>query len=440
MRVPSRVMRRRILARIFMLDLASLTVGLAAASVYTFGTVLPWTAGIEFFRPGQSIFPLIAVMTAGLALGSFISSSSWGSGMPRPTYGRAVSNVTSMVVVVALAEFFIRDQFYYSRTYVAATAVVTFAAALVHRAVARARPWNEPVALVTHEKRLIEDLHGAPHITVVDVLDPESHAPPPPLPHGTTIALDLRAVLSDPMAQFVSSSNIAGYRIRPLVDVYEEHTGRLAIVHLAEGWELQTPVTAARQFQIAKRGADVVLTVLAVPLALALGLLVGIAIRLDSKGKAIFTQKRVGRGGRHFTLYKFRTMVDGADGNGAQFAMVGDERLTRVGRFLRKVRMDELPQLWNVLKGDLSLVGPRPEQPEFVEIFARSIPFYEHRHLIRPGLTGWAQVNYGYADDEADTIEKLTFDLYYVKHMSPWLDLNIFGRSVWTVLSGFGAQ
>jgi hypothetical protein len=100
------------------------------------------------------------------------------------------------------------------------------------------------VALITHEKKLIDDLHGAPHITVVDVLDPESHAPPPPLPRGTTLALDLRAVLSDPMAQFISSSNLAGYRIRPLVDVYEEHTGRLAIVHLAEGWELQTPVQA----------------------------------------------------------------------------------------------------------------------------------------------------------------------------------------------------
>ena len=102
--------------------------------------------------------------------------------------------------------------------------------------------------------------------------------------------------------------------------------------------------------------------------------------------------------------------------------------------------MDELPQLWNVLKGDLSLVGPRPEQPVFVEQFSASIPFYDHRHLIRPGLTGWAQVNYGYADDEADTIEKLTFDLYYVKHMSPWVDLNVLGRSIWTVISGFGAQ
>ena len=426
--------------RIFLLDLASLLVGFLAASVYTFGVALPWTAGIQFLRPGQSIFPLLAIMVGGLALGSFVSSRSWGSGMPRPTYGRAVSNVTAMVVVVALAEFFVRDQFYYSRTYVAAAAVVTFGAALFHRAIARARPWNEPVALITHEKQLVEDLHGAPHITVVEVLDPESQGPSGPLPHGTTLALDLRAVLSDQMAQFISSSNLAGFRIRPLVDVYEEHTGRLAIVHLAEGWELQTPVQASKTFQTAKRAVDATLTVLAAPLALVLGVLVWVAVRLDSKGPAIFHQTRVGRGGRHFTLYKFRTMINGADDGGAQFAKIADPRLTRVGRVLRKVRMDELPQLWNVLKGDLSLVGPRPEQPVFVEQFSRSIPFYDHRHLIRPGLTGWAQVSYGYADDEADTIEKLTYDLYYVKHMSPWLDLNILGRSVWTVLSGFGAR
>jgi lipopolysaccharide/colanic/teichoic acid biosynthesis glycosyltransferase len=433
-------MRRRILGRIFLLDLAALALGFAAASVYTFGTILPWNAGFGFLGPGQTVFPLLAILTSGLALGSFVSARSWGAGIPRPTYGRAVSNVTAMIVVVALAEFFVRDQFYYSRSFVAATAVVTFAAAILHRAVARARPWNEPVALITHEKKLIDDLQGAPHITVIDVLDPESLSPPPPLPAGTGLALDLRAVLSDPMAQFISSSNLAGYRIRPLMDIYEEHTGRLAIVHLAEGWELQMPVEGARVFQIAKRMFDVVLTVLATPLALVLGLIIWIAVRVNSKGPAIFRQKRVGRDGRHFTLYKFRTMVDGADEGGPRFARPGDPRLTSVGKVLRKVRLDELPQLWNVLKGDLSLVGPRPEQPEFVAQFARSIPFYEHRHLIRPGLTGWAQVNYGYADDEADTIEKLTFDLYYVKHMSPWLDLNILGRSIWTVLSGFGAQ
>ena len=433
-------MRRRILARVFLLDLGSLVIGFAAASMFTYSTLLPWDAGIGFLRPGDSVVPMLAIMAGGLAFGTWISSRSWGSGMPRPTYGRAVSNVTAMVVIVALADLFFRDQFYYSRPYVAATAAVTFGAALVHRAVARARPWYEPIALITHEKRLIDDLYGAPHANIVDVIDPESEIPPAPLPTGTTLALDLRAVMSDQMAQFISSSNLAGYEIRPLVDVYEEHTGRLAIVHLAEGWELRTPVREARSFQTAKRVFDVVLTLAVAPLAIVLGLVIWVAVRMDSPGPAIFSQTRIGRGGRPFTLHKFRTMVNGADRTGPAFATVGDARLTRVGRVLRKIRADELPQLWNVLKGDLSLVGPRPEQPEFVQRFSESIPFYDHRHLIRPGITGWAQVNYGYADDEADTIEKLTYDLYYVKHMSPWLDLNILGRSVWTVMSGFGAQ
>jgi lipopolysaccharide/colanic/teichoic acid biosynthesis glycosyltransferase len=133
-------------------------------------------------------------------------------------------------------------------------------------------------------------------------------------------------------------------------------------------------------------------------------------------------------------------MVVDAEKDGPQFATHNDHRLTGAGRWLRRSRLDELPQLWNVLKGDLSLVGPRPERPEFTDVYERSIPFYAYRHLIRPGVTGWAQVNYGYADDDADAIDKLTYDLYYLKHMSPWLDLQILGRSIWTMLSGFGAR
>jgi lipopolysaccharide/colanic/teichoic acid biosynthesis glycosyltransferase len=133
-------------------------------------------------------------------------------------------------------------------------------------------------------------------------------------------------------------------------------------------------------------------------------------------------------------------MKNGASVGEPSFASPDDPRLTRVGRWLRKARLDELPQLWNVLKGDLSLVGPRPEQVEFVHQFSERIPFYAQRHQVRPGVTGWAQVNYGYADDEADTVDKLTFDLYYVKNMSLWLDLHVLGKSFWTVLSGFGAQ
>jgi lipopolysaccharide/colanic/teichoic acid biosynthesis glycosyltransferase len=193
-------------------------------------------------------------------------------------------------------------------------------------------------------------------------------------------------------------------------------------------------VQRAAQYIPVKRSLDYLLVVLTSP-----GL-IWLAVRLDSKGPAIYKQVRVGRGGELFTLYKFRTMINDAEENGPQFATIGDERLTRVGRVLRKFRIDEIPQLWNVLKGDVSLVGPRPERPEFVEGFAETIPFYRYRTLVKPGVTGWAQVNYGYADDEADTIEKLTFDLYYVTRMSLWLDLQILGKSIWTVLSGFGAQ
>jgi exopolysaccharide biosynthesis polyprenyl glycosylphosphotransferase len=243
------------------------------------------------------------------------------------------------------------------------------------------------------------------------------------------------------MAQFVSSSSLAGYQIRSLVSVYEEHTGRMAIVHLAEGWELRTPVESRQGlYPTVKRMVDIGLTAVTAPIWVPLALLVAAAVKVSSGGPVIFRQPRVGQGGRVFTINKFRTMATDAEQNGPQMAVEDDSRITPIGRHLRKYRLDELPQLWNVLKGDLSLVGPRPEQPVFVEQFIHTIPFYNDRHLIRPGITGWAQVNYGYADDEADTIEKLTYDLYYVKNASPWLDIHIFGKSIWTVLSGFGAQ
>jgi lipopolysaccharide/colanic/teichoic acid biosynthesis glycosyltransferase len=296
------------------------------------------------------------------------------------------------------------------------------------------------MAVVTNEKVLIDHLRAAPHVNVTSILDPAGLVPEEPLPTGTTLAVDLRAVLSDDMARFVSSCSLAGYPMRSLVSAYEEHTGRLAIVHLLEGWEVTVPLSDKVPYVRTKRVLDTFLVLLVSPIALVLGALIAISVRLDSRGPIIFSQRRIGLEGRPFTLYKFRTMRTEDDPQHPRFARRGDDRLTRVGRFLRLIRIDELPQLWNVLRGDLSLVGPRPEQGRFVERFAESIPFYTHRHLVRPGITGWAQVNYGYADSEADTIEKLSYDLYYVKHVSPWLDAEILGKSIWTVLSGFGAR
>jgi sugar transferase (PEP-CTERM system associated) len=168
--------------------------------------------------------------------------------------------------------------------------------------------------------------------------------------------------------------------------------------------------------------------------------LVVLAVKLSSKGPIFFRQTRVGLAGRNFDVLKFRTMFTDAEVGGAKWATKNDPRVTKVGMFLRKTRIDEIPQLWNVLRGDMGFVGPRPERPEFVAWLAEELPFYYLRTLIRPGLTGWAQVRYGYGSTLAETKEKLEYDLYYIKHMSLGLDLLIMFETIKTILRRRGAQ
>ena len=183
-------------------------------------------------------------------------------------------------------------------------------------------------------------------------------------------------------------------------------------------------------------------------LAAAVGLLlflpffpiVVLMVRLSSRGPIFFRQTRVGMGGRPFKVVKFRTMRTDAEAAGAKWATKDDPRVTRVGRFMRKTRLDEVPQLWNVLRGDMGFVGPRPERPEFVPWLVEQIPYFELRHMIRPGLTGWAQVRYGYGATLAEAREKLEYDLYYIKHISLGLDLLIMFETVKTILRRRGAQ
>lgn len=163
-------------------------------------------------------------------------------------------------------------------------------------------------------------------------------------------------------------------------------------------------------------------------------------VRLSSPGPIFFKQTRVGMGGNNFTVYKFRTMRTDAEASGAKWAMKDDPRATKIGSFMRKVRLDEVPQLWNVLRGDMGFVGPRPERPEFVPELASKIPYFELRHMIRPGLTGWAQVRYGYGSTIEQAREKLEYDLYYIKHMTLGLDLLIMFETVKTIIRRRGAQ
>ena len=165
-----------------------------------------------------------------------------------------------------------------------------------------------------------------------------------------------------------------------------------------------------------------------------------LAVRLSSPGPIFFSQTRVGLHGELFTLYKFRTMRQDAEAQGAVWAVKDDARVTPIGMFLRKTRIDEIPQLWNVLRGDMAFVGPRPERPEFVQWLSQEIPFYDLRHLIRPGITGWAQVRYRYGASLEETKRKLEYDLYYVKHLSIGLDLLIMFETIKTIILRRGAR
>jgi len=227
-----------------------------------------------------------------------------------------------------------------------------------------------------------------------------------------------------------------GVRFDHLASVYEEYTGKIAVENLRPSWLIFSEGFRKRPWLMAaKRAVDVIVAAIGFVVSFPVMLLVALAIRLTSPGPALYRQQRVGLHGRPFTLHKFRTMrVDAEAQTGAVWAKEDDPRVTPVGRFLRRSRLDELPQFWNVLNGDMSLVGPRPERPEFVSGLTRQIPFYGQRHVVRPGLTGWAQVRYSYGASVEDAMQKLQYELYYIKNMSMALDLYVIAETVKTVL------
>jgi exopolysaccharide biosynthesis polyprenyl glycosylphosphotransferase len=193
--------------------------------------------------------------------------------------------------------------------------------------------------------------------------------------------------------------------------------------------------------EVLKRALDLAVSIVGLVVAMPLMILMAIAIRLESKGAVIFRQTRVGRMDKCFELLKFRSMcVDAEKANGAQWASLNDPRVTRIGGFLRKYRLDELPQFWNVIRADMSFVGPRPERPCFVKDLRQRIPYYDERHSVRPGLTGWAQVQYTYGSSVEDALHKLEYDLFYLKNMSLTFDLAILLKTIRIVASGHGGR
>ena len=234
----------------------------------------------------------------------------------------------------------------------------------------------------------------------------------------------------------------SGIVVEDAAAAYEALRGRISTKDLRPGQLIFSGELGPRPGYVRLQDFYSVLIALAGTLAtLPLMLLVALAVKLTSRGPVLYRQTRVGLHGRPFTLYKFRSMYADAEArSGAVWAARDDPRVTPVGRWLRRLRLDELPQFFNVLKGDMSIVGPRPERPEFVKVLSEKIPFYRQRHFVKPGITGWAQVNYKYGETLEDTIVKLEYDLYYIKHLSPALDAYIIFQTFKTMLRLRGAQ
>jgi exopolysaccharide biosynthesis polyprenyl glycosylphosphotransferase len=228
-----------------------------------------------------------------------------------------------------------------------------------------------------------------------------------------------------------------GTTIREYTQVYEDKTQRIPVQHITRDFYKFFPFNRSNNNQLYLVNLKILETVISI-----IGILIGLLLlpfillgnAIGNKGKLIYTQERVGKNGEIFQILKFRTMVSNAEKEGAVFSGPNDSRVTPFGKFMRKTRIDEIPQFINILKGDMAVIGPRPERPFFVKEIAEIMPFYETRHVIKPGLTGWAQVNYSYGESIEDSLIKLQYDLYYIKHRSVFLDLNITIKTISTVL------
>lgn len=241
----------------------------------------------------------------------------------------------------------------------------------------------------------------------------------------------------------ILQSRLKGMRIIEMPTLYEGLTHRVPVEHIYEGWLLFADgfyLLSKEYVQRVKRLIDLGVSSLLLLITLPITAITALAIRLNSRGHVFFKQKRVGKDGNIFTLWKFRSMRENAEEKGAVWAVKNDDRVTRVGKWIRLLRIDEIPQLYNVLRGEMSLIGPRPERPEFTRELEKQIPYYNIRHIVRPGITGWAQVNYRYGASVKDALRKLEYDLYYIKNMTLLLDVKIILKTIGVVLFGQGAR
>lgn len=305
-----------------------------------------------------------------------------------------------------------------------------------------ASTWFFAIQFLTHERlrRRLVVVPGGRALTMgairgVDVIP--LHEPDTSRLGAGAIIADFQMDLPREWEAFIARAVVDGYPVYHAKQIVESLTGKVEIGTLADNiFGSALPLLVYAKL---KRLIDLAGVVVLAPVFLPTIAVAALLIKLDSPGTAFFSQKRVGYRGRLFTIHKLRTMHVGAQLQ-SQFTMAADGRITLVGAFLRKFRIDELPQIWNIARGEMSWIGPRPEAVALADEYESSIPFYSFRHVLRPGITGWAQVNQGNVAELAAATEKLQFDFYYIKHFSPWLDMLIAAKTIRTVLTGFGAR
>ena len=254
------------------------------------------------------------------------------------------------------------------------------------------------------------------------------------------IVADFSAALPDEWEAFLADAALDGRIVYQVKQLSESLTGRVELEHLSEN-SFGSLLPARGYFHL-KGLVDFTVALLLLPLALPVMAVVAVAIRIERSGPALFRQKRVGHAGRSIIVYKFRTMreVEMADERSAAMTRSDDDRITAVGHLLRKLRIDELPQIINILKWEMSWIGPRPEAQVLSIWYTSEIPFYRYRHVVKPGISGWAQVNQGHVAEVDEVHRKLQYDFYYIKYFSPWLDVLILFRTIKTILTGFGSR
>jgi exopolysaccharide biosynthesis polyprenyl glycosylphosphotransferase len=254
----------------------------------------------------------------------------------------------------------------------------------------------------------------------------------------SVLVLAITGKIHPELFQAILDCQEQGAEVIRMPALYESLLGRVPISYLSADWLLTSFLDSVRLYDLyspLKRLIDVLIAVIGMCFFLILFPLVALIIRFDSPGPILFRQERSGKGGHSIWIWKYRTMVRDAEPNGeARWASPEDPRATRIGKWMRRTRLDEIPQFWNVLAGDMSLIGPRPERPELIAQLEKQIPFYRARLLVQPGLTGWSQVNFGYVRSVEDTVLKLEYDLYYIRHRSLLLDVKILLRSLGTIL------